>query len=303
MIKHARILIYEWIAAFHSANSNDRDASKYLAKAACLGSRIAQNQLGATYLRGVGVQQSPRLAASWFESAAKQGDCYGQANLADLYRRGDGVKKDLAVAHSLYLAAASQGHATSQYNVALMYLYGEGTKLDKAAAVYWLRKAASQKLDAAERTLRQLVDPMKGVSGACESKPLFGPDDARFDDNRGNNYERTKAREPDNRSSVGVAGTMLSKMNRLEHTKMFTQQLVGLPTYIASIVFGESLFHNMLLSLLCLLIGAACYTAISKFFLKGGAFLVSRVMLLVTGQLIVWALIFCSPSMLLRLWG
>ena len=54
----------------------------------------AQNQLGAMYLEGTGVEKDEKSAFYWFRKSAEQENAFGRYNLARCYENGQGVEKD-----------------------------------------------------------------------------------------------------------------------------------------------------------------------------------------------------------------
>lgn len=78
------------------------------------GNARAQNNIGACFVDGLGVDQDLDLARRWLELAAEGGDPVGRRNLATLYFKGQGVEQDYARAADLYRAAAEDGDAPAQ---------------------------------------------------------------------------------------------------------------------------------------------------------------------------------------------
>ena len=74
----------------------------------------AQNNIGACFSEGLGVERDPALAVKWLSLAAEGGDPVGQRNLATAYFNGLGVVRDGARAAELYRAAAEQGDGLAQ---------------------------------------------------------------------------------------------------------------------------------------------------------------------------------------------
>src|SRR5271166_141406 len=74
----------------------------------------AQNNIGACFLEGLGVDRDPVLAVKWLSLAAAGGDPVGRRNLATAYYKGTGVARDGARAAELYRAAAEQGDGPAQ---------------------------------------------------------------------------------------------------------------------------------------------------------------------------------------------
>ncbi len=74
----------------------------------------AQNNVGACFAEGLGVERDATLARRWLTLAADAGDPVGQRNLATLYFDGVGLERDYALAVALYRAAAEQGDGPAQ---------------------------------------------------------------------------------------------------------------------------------------------------------------------------------------------
>jgi hypothetical protein len=78
-------------------------------KAAEQGDAKAQYNLAIMYVRGEGVGQDDKQAASWFRKAAEAGDAGAQLGLGSMYLAGQGVKKDVVQAHKWSNLAAANG--------------------------------------------------------------------------------------------------------------------------------------------------------------------------------------------------
>src|ERR1700676_4816971 len=83
-------------------------------KLAQAGVARAQNNIGACFSEGLGVERDPDLALRGLTLAAEGGDPAGQRNLATAYFRGLGVASDGKRASELYRAAAEQGDGLAQ---------------------------------------------------------------------------------------------------------------------------------------------------------------------------------------------
>ena len=90
------------------------------------GDRVAQNNLGVCYEKGLGVAKDEVQAVSWYRKAADQGYAKAQSNLGVCYEVGKGVAKDEVLAVSWYRKAAEQGDAAAQSNLGVAYHYGRG---------------------------------------------------------------------------------------------------------------------------------------------------------------------------------
>src|SRR6202045_5100919 len=87
----------------------------------------AQNNVGACFTEGLGVERDPKLAAQWLALGAAAGGAVGHANCAALYFKGEGVEQDFARGLELYRAAAEQDDGAAQDMLIWMLLEGEVT--------------------------------------------------------------------------------------------------------------------------------------------------------------------------------
>src|SRR5690606_1358839 len=97
----------------------------------------AQNNIGACFAEGLGVERDAALAVKWLTIAAESGDPVGQRNLAALYFQGEGVEQDYARAADLYRKAAEAGDAQAQDMLSWMLLEGEVIPSDAVEARRW----------------------------------------------------------------------------------------------------------------------------------------------------------------------
>ena len=129
------------------------------------GDPIAQNNLGALYLQGKGVQQNYITAKNWFEQAASQELPGAMFNLAMVYLRGYGVEADLNKTNHLLEKSAQRGDRDAQFFLGLHYSKGIGFDENLDAAKIWFRRAAEQGVAAAMYNLGVIYldpDPAKG---------------------------------------------------------------------------------------------------------------------------------------------
>ena len=96
------------------------------------------------YLKGNGVVRDDREALRWLKKAAEAGEPNGQYNLAAMYMQGLGLPKDDAEAAKWMSRAAEQGSVDGQFGLGAMYAHGTGVPRDLSEAVRWYRKAAEQ---------------------------------------------------------------------------------------------------------------------------------------------------------------
>jgi TPR repeat protein len=136
---------------YSQAGQND-DAFNWMMRAADGGHSAAQNNIGLSYLHGLGAKQDDKQAFTWFEKSANQGLSYAQSELAMLYYRGAGVEKDIQLAKKWWLYAANQEDEYAQYNLASLILE-EG---DIKQAYYWYYRASHNNHPDAKIALEQL---------------------------------------------------------------------------------------------------------------------------------------------------
>ena len=145
--------------AAHADPKYDALAIKFEQRAES-GDPIAQNNLGALYLKGRGVEQSYDKARYWFESAVAAELPGAMFNLAMVYLRGYGVGIDVDKSNDLLERSASKGDRDAQFFLGLHYSSGTGFEKDLEAAKLWFRRAAEQQVAAAMYNLGVLyLDP------------------------------------------------------------------------------------------------------------------------------------------------
>ncbi|WP_152044771.1 tetratricopeptide repeat protein [Aureimonas psammosilenae] len=105
----------------------------------------AQNNIGACFAEGLGVEVDLALAEKWLALAAEAGDPVGQRNLAALHMRDrPGREPNYAEASRLYRLAATQGDAPAQDMLSWMLLEGEILPSDPQGARHWAEQAAAE---------------------------------------------------------------------------------------------------------------------------------------------------------------
>src|SRR5260370_41430742 len=123
----------------------------------------AQNNIGACFSEGLGVERDPPLAVKWLLLAAEGGDPLGQLNLATAYFNGWGVVRDGARAAELYRNAAEQGDGPAQDMLSWMLLDGGLIQSDLGEAHRWALAAAENGVAAAMTRLGMLFHGAIGV--------------------------------------------------------------------------------------------------------------------------------------------
>src|SRR5262245_65169482 len=124
--------------AFEAAGRGDYAAALELwSPLAHSGVARAQNNIGAGFAEGLGVERDFKLAARWLALSAEAGDAVGQRNLAALYFKGDGVEQDYARAAKLYRAAAQAGDGPAQDMLSWMLIEGGVAEPDYGGGRRW----------------------------------------------------------------------------------------------------------------------------------------------------------------------
>ena len=137
--------------------------------AANSGHAAAQNNLGAIYFDGRGVQPDYVEAARWYRAAAEQGNIEAQHNLALLYGKGLGVAQNDILMAQWLTRAARAGSARAMAQLGRLYLDGEGVPENPAEAVRWFRAAAERGHGWAQFYLAALLQKGHGVARDLEA--------------------------------------------------------------------------------------------------------------------------------------
>ena len=128
------------LAAFQP-QSGQRD--RLILKAAELGCRAAQRDLGAYYATGDWTgPKDPALAVYWYNRAAERGEEDAQYNLGFMYILGQGTVQDTAKGLSWLRTSAEQGHTGAMRLLADLYRNAyHGVPRNAEEADHWDRKA------------------------------------------------------------------------------------------------------------------------------------------------------------------
>jgi uncharacterized protein len=122
----------------------------------------AQNNVGACFAEGLGVERDNTLALRWLTLAAEEGDRVGQRNLAALYFKGEGVQQDQARAAALYRTAAAAGDGPAQ-DMLSWILLEESDWFDPVESRRWALAAAEQGIAAAMTRMGMIYHNALGV--------------------------------------------------------------------------------------------------------------------------------------------
>ncbi|MEO5331368.1 MAG: sel1 repeat family protein [Magnetococcus sp. YQC-5] len=140
------------------------DPERYLALVMALakeGNAKAQHNLGALYLKGLGVPNDPALAAEWFTKAGDQDEMQSQHNLGILYLRGIGVPRDPRRAFVWFRRAALQGDSKSAHCLGSLYAEGVGVKQDLVRAYIWWSRAMPGVPEPLQEQIHQALDVLR----------------------------------------------------------------------------------------------------------------------------------------------
>ena len=131
-----------------------------LRTAADAGDRVAMEELGSIYLRGLDVAQDYQRAMGWYLRAAAAGDPAAMRIVGSFYVNGQGVPQDLQQAVGWYGKAADSGDADAMVNLGVLYDVGQGVRQgiaqNQQQATEWYRKAAALGNQSARKRLAEL---------------------------------------------------------------------------------------------------------------------------------------------------
>ncbi len=150
VVADARADSWYQIGYDYSQRRRNDDAFKWMMRAADAGHIAAQNNIGLSYLHGLGAEKDEKKAFVWFEKSAKQGLSYAQSELAMLYYRQGKVKQ----AEQWWLTAAKQNDEYAQFNLASLFLEQNKRK----QAHYWFQQASQNNHPQAQIALDELKE-------------------------------------------------------------------------------------------------------------------------------------------------
>lgn len=144
---------------------DEAKAAELIRRAADAGLPDAQHNLGILARDGrAGLQKDGAVALQWFRAAAEQGYAPAYASLGEAYDQGFGVDKNEREAVEWWRKGVAANDRASQYHLGVAYLGGKGgLARDSNEALTLLRRAANQRLPAAQAALGQLYNRGTGV--------------------------------------------------------------------------------------------------------------------------------------------
>lgn len=143
-------------ARAHADAGRAREALAIWEPLARAGEVRAQNNIGACFANGLGVEADLELAHRWIEPAAQAGDPVAMRNLATMLAQGLGVPDDPEAAVRWYQAAAERGDPVAQDMLAWMLTDGGWLPPDDDAALRWTRAAAEAGVARAQARLGRM---------------------------------------------------------------------------------------------------------------------------------------------------
>ena len=155
-----------------------------LTQEANAGDPLAQHELGLRFLMGEGVPADTAQAVYWIKKAADHNLTSAKYNYAILLINGIGVMWDPFNAFKLFESAASDGMVQAQYVVGILYTDNLTVQRDYNLAYYWIKKAADNEYEPAEKIVSKLepkvsktvVDSLLSDSSKPEDKnPIPDP--------------------------------------------------------------------------------------------------------------------------------
>jgi TPR repeat protein len=135
----------------------------------------AQNNIGACFAEGLGVEMDKPLAAKWLALSASASDPVGQRNLASLYFKGEGVEQDDVRAAELYRGAAQAGDGPSQDMLSWILLESDVIESDHAEALRWALAAAKQGIASSMTRVGMIYHNALGaLAGDADGQAMLG---------------------------------------------------------------------------------------------------------------------------------
>jgi TPR repeat protein len=151
--------------ALDAANAGNYDSALSLWEPlARAGVARAQNNIGACFAEGLGVEPDRALAKQWLKLAAEAGDPVGERNYAAFHmQKQDATAADYALAADFYRRAAEKGDAPAQDMLSWLLLEGEIIAADPAEARIWAERAAEAGVATSMTRLGMLYHNAVGV--------------------------------------------------------------------------------------------------------------------------------------------
>jgi len=133
----------------YSQQGKHQKAFNMMQKSASIGNPAAQNNLGLSYLYGLGVDKNKYKAFVWFKKAAKQGLADAQNELGLFYYDMKKVKK----AYDWWIKSAKQNNEYAEFNLGSFFL----EQNNKTKAKFWFEKSLKHKHPKAKQALDYVI--------------------------------------------------------------------------------------------------------------------------------------------------
>jgi TPR repeat protein len=123
------------------------------AEAADRGQSDAVLAMGWFSINGLGVERDLERARKWYWDSARRGEIRAMFSLGQI----DYEERDYSEALSWFRRTSDAGHHRSFYFIGRHYWRGHGVEQDKKEAMTYFHRAASHKVEEAQRVLRLLT--------------------------------------------------------------------------------------------------------------------------------------------------
>lgn len=164
--RYAQANIGDFYAYGLGVVQNNQLALKWYRSAALQDVPPACNALGWAYLQGLGVPRSPSDALLWYERGADLGSPNAAYQIGWIYGNVEPI--NYIDAMRWYRIAAAHKHREAQNNIGAFYEAGLGVEQDDVQAAYWYQLASDAGLARAQYQLAQLYLNGRGVERNAE---------------------------------------------------------------------------------------------------------------------------------------
>lgn len=129
--------------AYCLMKDDDKEAVKWLQKAADQGHLDAEYSMGILLLNGRGVEQSVQKGCDYLLKSGMKGQTTALYVLGMTHIEGtNGIRKNEVIGTFLFKNAAVQGDPEAQWALSTLFSTAVGTRLDPVAAAEWMQRAA-----------------------------------------------------------------------------------------------------------------------------------------------------------------
>ncbi len=143
-----------------SASTSNQNYGQIAARAT-QGDAEAELMMGMRYADGNGVIKNEKEAVRWLEKAAHHGKGEAQYRYGLALLEGRGVVQDYKAAFHWIEVRAKRGLSQAQFTLGELYRFGTGTAMDKAQAYLWFNLSAAQGVEKAAKARDSLVWQLK----------------------------------------------------------------------------------------------------------------------------------------------